>query len=98
MSYIQYTRGLQSRKARETLLKDASSVHPIRMDEFDKDPYTLNCEKKALILRISRQAVAEGFLHKFYEFSITGRHLVHMFLPPAALGPRIIIEILLVCP
>lgn len=51
MSYIQYTRGLQSRKARETLLKDASSVHPIRMDEFDKDPYTLNCENCTLDLR-----------------------------------------------
>lgn len=51
MSYIKYTGGLQSRKARETLLKDASSVHPIRMDEFDKDPYTLNCKNCTLDLR-----------------------------------------------
>lgn len=49
--YIKYTIGLQSRKARETLLKDASSVHPIRMNEFDKDPYTLNCKNCTLDLR-----------------------------------------------
>lgn len=50
-AYVNYTRGLQSRKTRETLLKDASSVYPIRMDEFDKDPYTLNCENCTLDLR-----------------------------------------------
>jgi len=50
-AYIQYTKRLQLRKARETLLKDASSVYSISMKEFDEDPYMLNCENCTLNLR-----------------------------------------------
>lgn len=42
-SYIEYVRRLQTRKARETILKDAASVYPIHMDEFNRNPYILNC-------------------------------------------------------
>ncbi len=49
--FIEYAQGLQKRKARETILKDACSVYPISMNEFDRDPYMLNCLNGTLDLR-----------------------------------------------
>ena len=34
---------LQSRKARETILKDAASVHAISITKFDENAFTINC-------------------------------------------------------
>ena len=41
----------QRRNYRETILKDAASVHPVLLDVFDKDPYLFNCENGTLNLR-----------------------------------------------
>ncbi len=41
----------QRRNNRETILKDAASVHPVSMTEFDQDPYLFNCKNGTLDLR-----------------------------------------------
>lgn len=41
----------QTRRARETMLKDAATVYPISMAEFDKDPFILNCLNGTLDMR-----------------------------------------------
>lgn len=41
----------QTRRARETMLKDAATVYPISMVEFDKDPFVLNCLNGMLDMR-----------------------------------------------
>ena len=41
----------QRRNNRETILKDAASVHPVSMMEFDQDPYLFNCKNGTLDLR-----------------------------------------------
>lgn len=33
----------KSRRGRETILKDAETVYPIKVKDFDKDPFLLNC-------------------------------------------------------
>lgn len=43
--------GWRSRRGRETILKDAASVYPIKMSEFDQDPYLLNCQNRTLNLQ-----------------------------------------------
>ena len=49
-AYIDYCRKWQSRRYRETVLKDAQSVYPISMAEFDQDPQVLNCANGTLFL------------------------------------------------
>jgi putative DNA primase/helicase len=49
-AYIDYCRKWQLRRYRETVLKDAQSVYPISMDEFDQDPLVLNCTNGTLFL------------------------------------------------
>lgn len=39
------------RSTRETILKDAASVHPIKLAEFDANPYLFNCLNGTLNLR-----------------------------------------------
>lgn len=41
----------QTRRGRETILKDAQTVWPVKMEEFDKDPYILNCLNGTLHMR-----------------------------------------------
>ena len=41
----------QVRRNRETILKDAASVYPVRLADFDKDPYLYNCLNGTLDLR-----------------------------------------------
>lgn len=48
--YLKHFNRWQSRSVRETILKDAQSVHPISMNEFDADPYVLNCKNGTLHL------------------------------------------------
>lgn len=43
--------GWRSRRGRETVLKDASSVYPIKTSEFDRDPFLFNCQNGTLNLR-----------------------------------------------
>jgi len=40
-----------SRTVRETILKDAAGVYPLSMDDFDRDPYLLNCANGTLNLK-----------------------------------------------
>ena len=40
----------QVRRTRETILKDAQSIHPISIREFDSDPYVFNCHNGTLHL------------------------------------------------
>ncbi|WP_341302430.1 phage/plasmid primase, P4 family [Lysinibacillus sp. FSL H8-0500] len=49
-AYIDYCRKWQLRRYRETVLKDAQSVYPISMAEFDQDPFVLNCANGTLFL------------------------------------------------
>ena len=34
---------LNNRRVREEILKDASSVYPVKMSDFDRDPMLFNC-------------------------------------------------------
>ena len=49
--YIDYCRKWQVRRYRETVLKDAQSVYPIAMAEFDQDPFVFNCANGTLFLK-----------------------------------------------
>ncbi len=40
----------QTRRTRETILKDAQGIHPISLSEFDIDPYIFNCKNGTLHL------------------------------------------------
>ena len=49
--YIKYCSDKwQVRRTRETVLKDAQSIHPISIQEFDSDPYVFNCSNGTLHL------------------------------------------------
>ena len=41
----------QTRRARETMLKDAATIYPINMSDFDKNPFLLNCLNGTLDMR-----------------------------------------------
>ena len=49
--YHKFVYKWQSRHYRETVLKDAQSVYPVRLSEFDSDPYLFNCQNGTLDLR-----------------------------------------------
>jgi len=50
-AFIDYCRKWQVRRYRETVLKDAQSVYPIAMAEFDQDPCVFNCANGTLFLK-----------------------------------------------
>lgn len=41
----------QSRKGKEMILKEAASVHPVSINDFDKDPFIFNCQNFTLNLK-----------------------------------------------
>ncbi len=49
--YIDFCLKWQLRRFRETVLKDAQSVYPIPMAEFDQDPLVFNCANGTLFLK-----------------------------------------------
>ena len=49
--YAKFCYRWQTRKMRETLIRDAQSVHTINMEEFDRDPYIFNCKNGTLHLK-----------------------------------------------
>lgn len=49
--YRDFVNRWQVRRNRETILKDAASVYPAALEEFDKDPYLYNCLNGTLDLR-----------------------------------------------
>lgn len=48
--YIKRMQKLQLRKNRRTMIEDAKSVHPVRMDIFDSNKYLFNCQNGTLDL------------------------------------------------
>lgn len=50
-TFQHYARLWGKRSTRENILKDASSVYPISLSEFDADPYIFNCTNGTLNLR-----------------------------------------------
>lgn len=48
--FLKFCGKWQSRKGRETFLKDAQGTYCLNMDEFDTDPYTFNCQNGTLHL------------------------------------------------
>lgn len=50
-SYRKFVEVWQRRNHRETILKDAASVFPVRISEFDADPYLFNCSNGTLDLK-----------------------------------------------
>lgn len=48
--YLKYCSKWQTRRTREIILKDAQSIHPISIQEFDSDPYVFNCRNGTLHL------------------------------------------------
>lgn len=51
IAYQDHVKKWQRRNNRETILKDAASVYPVSMTEFDQDPYLFNCKNGTLDLR-----------------------------------------------
>ena len=49
--YSKFCYRWQTRKMRETVIRDAQSVHTINMEEFDRDPYIFNCKNGTLRLK-----------------------------------------------
>ncbi len=50
IEYLKYRSKWQSRRNREIILKDARSIYPLSMCEFDKNPYLFNCANGTLNL------------------------------------------------
>lgn len=50
VDYMTYCRKWYNHNYRDTVLKEAHSVYPIKMDEFDTDIYAFNCENGTLHL------------------------------------------------
>lgn len=50
-AYLDFVKKWQRRNYRETILKDAASVYPIQMIEFDRHPYLYNCLNGTLDLQ-----------------------------------------------
>lgn len=51
LDYQDHVRRWQRRNYRETILKDAASVYPVELAEFDKDPFLFNCQNGTLHLK-----------------------------------------------
>lgn len=49
--YRKFVESWQRRHVRETILKDAASVYPVSLSEFDKDPWMFNCQNGTLNLK-----------------------------------------------
>lgn len=49
--YREFVERWQKRYNRETVLKDAASVYPVRLEQFDRDPMLFNCRNGTLNLR-----------------------------------------------
>lgn len=51
LDYIKHVSKWQQFKYRETILKDAATVAPVKISDFDSNPYLLNCLNGTLDLR-----------------------------------------------
>lgn len=50
-AWLKFVRWRKRKKARDIMLEDAKSVHPISIMDFDKSPYILNCQNCTLDLQ-----------------------------------------------
>lgn len=50
-AYLKHVLKWQARHYRETVLKDAAGVYPVRVTDFDADPWQFNCRNGTLNLR-----------------------------------------------
>lgn len=48
--FLKYCGKWQTRRVRDTILRDAQGIYPIAMSEFDCDPYVFNCKNGTLHL------------------------------------------------
>lgn len=48
--YKKFAKRWQERRFRETVLKDAASIYPVSLSEFDKDKFLFNCQNGTLNL------------------------------------------------
>ena len=48
--FLKYCGKWQTRRVRDTILRDAQGIYPIAMSEFDCDPYVFNCRNGTLHL------------------------------------------------
>lgn len=78
--YIVEVTKWRSRSKRETILKDATSVYPVMMDEFDSNPYLFNCKNGTLDLKT-------GEFHSHTPHDMITM-LAGVSYNPAALCPR----------
>jgi putative DNA primase/helicase len=64
--FIKHCNKWQIRRNRETILKDACSIYPLSMCEFDRNPYLFNCVNGTLNLEtmVFYEHNAEDFLTK----------------------------------
>ena len=64
--FIKHCNKWQIRRNRETILKDACSIYPLSMCEFDRNPYLFNCANGTLNLEtmVFYEYNAEDFLTK----------------------------------
>lgn len=64
--FLKHCNKWQVRRNRETILKDARSIYPLNMSEFDNNPYLFNCANGTLNLKTMefREHNASDFLTK----------------------------------
>ncbi len=53
-NYLKYASRWQRLYYRETVLRDAMSVYPAALSDFDKDPFLFNCQNGTLDLRAGK--------------------------------------------
>lgn len=51
MTYLKHIARWQTRKTRNTILEDASSVYPVALSQFDANPWLFNCRNGTLDLK-----------------------------------------------
>ena len=66
IEYLKYRGKWQTRRNREIILKDARSIYPLSMCEFDRNPYLFNCANGTLNLETMEfyEHNADDFLTK----------------------------------
>ena len=54
--WVKFISNHMEKKHRDVIIKDAASVYPVSINEFDKDPFILNCQNCTLNLRTMTQS------------------------------------------
>ena len=78
--FLKYVAKWQQLRQRETILRDAASVRPVRSDIFDRQPYLLNCKNGTLDLN--------EFTLKPHDAGDLLSRVAAVSYDPAAVSPR----------